>query len=83
MALQGQEIIRKISRTLPRQPGVYQMINEKGEILYIGKAKNIFNRVKSYLSINSLTRRIQRIYDFIKRQENRRMGRNIWNDTIK
>ncbi|MDC3132048.1 excinuclease ABC subunit UvrC [Pelagibacteraceae bacterium] len=61
MALEGQEIIRKISKTLPRQPGVYQMLNEKGEILYIGKAKNIYNRVKSYLSINSLTRRIQRM----------------------
>ena len=41
MTLEGQEIIRKISKTLPRQPGVYQMLNEKGEILYIGKAKNI------------------------------------------
>ncbi len=61
MDLQGQEIIRKISKTLPRQPGVYQMLNDKGEILYIGKAKNIFNRVKSYLSIKSLTRRIQRM----------------------
>ena len=61
MTLEGQEIIRKISKTLPRQPGVYQMLNERGEILYIGKAKNIYNRVKSYLSINSLTRRIQRM----------------------
>ena len=61
MTLEGQEIIRKISKTLPRQPGVYQMLNEKGDILYIGKAKNIYNRVKSYLSINSLTRRIQRM----------------------
>ena len=61
MTLEGLEIIRKISKTLPRQPGVYQMLNEKGDILYIGKAKNIYNRVKSYLSINSLTRRIQRM----------------------
>jgi len=61
MTLEGQEIIRKISKTLPRQPGVYQMLNAKGDILYIGKAKNIYNRVKSYLSINSLTRRIQRM----------------------
>ncbi len=61
MTLEGQEIIRNISKTLPKQPGVYQMLNENGEILYIGKAKNIFNRVKSYTSINSLTRRIQRM----------------------
>ncbi len=61
MTLEGQEIIRKISKTLPKQPGVYQMLDGKGNILYIGKAKNIFNRVKNYLSINSLTRRIQRM----------------------
>ncbi len=61
MTLQGQEIIRKISKTLPKQPGVYQMLDEDGNILYIGKAKNIFNRVKNYLSINSLTKRIQRM----------------------
>ena len=66
MTLQGQEIIRKISKTLPKQPGVYQMLDEKGNILYIGKAKNIFNRVKNYLSINSLTRRIQRMVSLTK-----------------
>ncbi len=66
MTLQGQEIIRNISKTLPKQPGVYQMLDEKGNILYIGKAKNIFNRVKNYLSINSLTRRIQRMVSMTK-----------------
>ena len=66
MTLQGQEIIRNISKTLPKQPGVYQMLDEKGNILYIGKAKNIFNRVKNYVSINSLTRRIQRMVSMTK-----------------
>ena len=61
MTLQGQEIIRSTSKTLPNQPGVYQMIDNKGNILYIGKAKNLSNRVKNYLSINNLTRRIQRM----------------------
>ncbi len=61
MTLQGQEIIRTTSRTLPNQPGVYQMEDNKGNILYIGKAKNLSNRVKNYLSINNLTRRIQRM----------------------
>ncbi len=61
MTLQGQEIIRETSRTLPNQPGVYQMEDGKGNILYIGKAKNLSNRVKNYLSINNLTRRIQRM----------------------
>ncbi len=61
MTLQGQEIIRATSKTLPSQPGVYQMEDGKGNILYIGKAKNLSNRVKNYLSINNLTRRIQRM----------------------
>ena len=39
--LEGQEIIRFIAKTLPHKPGVYQMESEKGEILYIGKAKNL------------------------------------------
>ncbi len=66
MTLQGQEIIRKISKTLPKQPGVYQMLDKDSNILYIGKAKNIFNRVKNYVSINSLTRRIQRMVSLTK-----------------
>ncbi len=61
MTLQGQEIIRSTSKTLPSQPGVYQMEDIKGNILYIGKAKNLSNRVKNYLSTNNLTRRIQRM----------------------
>ncbi len=61
MTLQGQDIIRATSKTLPNQPGVYQMEDDKGNILYIGKAKNLSNRVKNYLSINNLTRRIQRM----------------------
>ena len=61
MTLQGQDIIRATSKTLPNQPGVYQMEDGKGNILYIGKAKNLSNRVKNYLSINNLTRRIQRM----------------------
>ncbi len=61
MTLQGQEIIKETSKTLPGQPGVYQMEDNKGNILYIGKAKNLSKRVKNYLNINNLTRRIQRM----------------------
>ncbi|MCH2023043.1 MAG: excinuclease ABC subunit UvrC [Saprospiraceae bacterium] len=42
------EDFAKISSGLSAQPGVYRFINEKDEILYIGKAKNLKKRVTSY-----------------------------------
>ena len=35
-------------KTLPNSPGVYLMQNSEGEIIYVGKAKNLKNRVSSY-----------------------------------
>lgn len=45
----SQKIKEKLS-LLPKQPGCYQMKNEQGQIIYVGKAKNLFNRVHSYFS---------------------------------
>ena len=42
------EIVREKLRTLPQKPGCYQMKNINNEIIYVGKAKNLANRVKSY-----------------------------------
>jgi len=64
--LKGQEIIKYISKTLPHKPGVYQMENEEGKILYIGKAKNLAKRVINYTSLNNLTRRLQRMVSMTK-----------------
>ena len=66
MNLKGQEIIKFIAKNLPNKPGVYQMENENKEILYIGKAKNLKNRVKNYTNINNLTRRLQRMVTLTK-----------------
>jgi len=46
----GKEVIRKELSLIPKSPGVYRMLNHKGDILYIGKAKNLPNRLKSYVS---------------------------------
>jgi excinuclease ABC subunit C len=64
--LKGQEIIKFIAKTLPKQPGVYQMEDEDGQILYIGKAKNLSKRVINYTSLNNLTRRLQRMVSLTK-----------------
>ena len=41
------EIINSL-KVLPSNPGVYQFMDSKGDIIYIGKAKNLKNRVQSY-----------------------------------
>lgn len=46
-------ILKKIVKA-PEKPGVYIFKNNQGEVLYIGKAKRLKNRLKSYLSSNSL-----------------------------
>ena len=38
-------------KNLPTVPGVYKFINSEGEVIYVGKAKNLKNRVKSYFRI--------------------------------
>ncbi len=65
--LKGQDIIKFIAKTLPHQPGVYQMEDDEGKILYIGKAKNLAKRVINYTSLNNLTRRLQRMVSLTKK----------------
>ena len=43
----GKEVIKKELTLIPKLPGVYRMLNNKGDILYVGKAKNLPNRLKS------------------------------------
>jgi len=42
------EDYKKISASLPKDPGIYKFINEEDTILYVGKAKNLKNRLASY-----------------------------------
>src|SRR5271169_6742417 len=42
--------LRQKAATLPNEPGVYLYKDEHGTVLYVGKAKNLRNRVRSYFS---------------------------------
>ena len=37
-----------IIKNLPKSSGIYQYYDKNGKLLYVGKAKNLYNRVKSY-----------------------------------
>ncbi len=57
----GREAILHFARLAPTSPGVYRMIDAKGDVLYVGKAKNLQKRVISYARGNGHTNRIARM----------------------
>ena len=59
--------LRKKSMSLPLTPGVYLMKNKKGEIIYVGKAKALKNRVSSYFgSQNNHTTKVRKMVENIE-----------------
>lgn len=57
----GVAVLTKYVATLPPSPGVYRMINEKSDVLYVGKAKNLKKRVSAYLKVDRMPMRLQRM----------------------
>src|SRR3954463_9525322 len=57
----GTEVIRRFWTTLPNAPGVYRMLDAKGDVLYIGKAKSLKARVGSYVRGQGHSNRITRM----------------------
>ena len=67
--LKGRDFIASKVKHLPHAPGVYRMIGEKGEILYVGKAKSLRNRVTSYSRPTGHTNRILRMINLTRDME--------------
>ena len=65
----GKEVIKKELPLIPKLPGVYRMLNDKGEILYVGKAKNLPNRLKSYVAEKNHIIRTERMLSQTKKLE--------------
>ena len=65
----GKDIIRKKLINLTNNPGIYKMLSDKNEILYVGKAKNIPNRLKSYISESNLPIRTERMLSLTRKLE--------------
>ena len=57
----GVAIIEGYLKTLPGMPGVYRMLNGRGDALYVGKAKNLKKRVASYCNLKRQSNRLRRM----------------------
>jgi excinuclease ABC subunit C len=57
----GAAVIAAQLAALPGGPGVYRMLNRKGDALYVGKAKSLKKRVAAYTQIDRLTNRLKRM----------------------
>nr|WP_232366661.1 excinuclease ABC subunit UvrC [Alteripontixanthobacter muriae] len=65
----GVEAIRETVKVLKPKPGVYRMIDARGDVLYVGKARALKNRVANYTNIANLTNRLQRMVSQTRQME--------------
>ena len=57
----GVAAVRGVWKTLPQSPGVYRMLDVRGDVLYVGKARSLKNRVTNYTQPAKLAIRLQRM----------------------
>jgi excinuclease ABC subunit C len=65
----GVQAIRETVRTLKPKPGVYRMLDARGDVLYVGKARALKNRVANYCQVTNLSSRLQRMVSQTRRME--------------
>jgi len=57
----GVAVLRAALRNVPASPGVYRMLDRKGDALYVGKARNLKSRVQNYTHAAGLSNRLRRM----------------------
>ena len=57
----GVAAIREVLATLPPRPGVYRMCDARGDVLYVGKARALRNRVANYVQVDKMPNRLRRM----------------------
>ena len=57
----GVAAIREVLNTLPPRPGVYRMLDARGDVLYVGKARALRNRVANYTQVDKMPNRLRRM----------------------
>ncbi|MDB2337629.1 excinuclease ABC subunit UvrC [Amylibacter sp.] len=60
-AIKGHEVIKSYLKSLDGSPGVYRMLNQDGEVLYVGKARSLKRRVSNYAKPTGHSARIGRM----------------------
>ena len=58
---------KEYTASLPKRPGVYRMFNAEGELLYVGKAKSLRDRVSTYFNPSNVVPKIQALVHLIAR----------------
>ena len=67
--LKGVEVIKDNLKRLPAKAGVYRMFGVDEEVLYVGKARNLKNRVSNYAKLGGHTQRIALMISLTARME--------------
>ncbi|WHQ46413.1 MAG: excinuclease ABC subunit UvrC [Candidatus Midichloria sp.] len=65
----GTKLINQIIKDITEESGIYKMINAQGEVMYVGKAKNLVKRVQQYSQIERLPNRLKLMVSLLTKIE--------------
>ncbi|MGB1360560.1 MAG: excinuclease ABC subunit UvrC [Alphaproteobacteria bacterium] len=63
------DVIKDVVKSVSKKPGVYRMLDKNDKLLYVGKAKNLKNRITNYTQFDKQPIRIQRMISRTHRME--------------